>query len=62
MTKRLKTQRPSGLVTTDYESALRSITEVIARARREVARTVNAVLKATYWEIGRRVVELEQGG
>ncbi|MCY7275753.1 MAG: PDDEXK nuclease domain-containing protein [Phormidesmis sp. CAN_BIN44] len=31
-------------------------------ARRAAARSVNAVMTATYWEIGRRIVELEQRG
>lgn len=31
-------------------------------ARRAVARAVNSVMTATYWEIGRRIVEVEQGG
>lgn len=29
---------------------------------RTSARTVNSILTATYWEIGRRIVEFEQGG
>jgi hypothetical protein len=32
------------------------------QARRSAARAVNAVLTATSWEIGRRLVEFEQGG
>lgn len=31
------------------------------RARRTVARTVNSILAATYWEIGRRIVEFDEG-
>ncbi|MBD3886655.1 hypothetical protein IFO70_33895 [Phormidium tenue FACHB-886] len=31
-------------------------------ARRATARSVNAIMTATYWEIGRRIVELEQRG
>ena len=31
-------------------------------ARRSSARAVNALMTATYWEIGRRIVEFEQGG
>jgi DUF1016 N-terminal domain len=27
-----------------------------------VARSINAAMTATYWEIGRRIVEFEQGG
>jgi predicted nuclease of restriction endonuclease-like (RecB) superfamily len=31
-------------------------------ARRASARTVNAIMTATYWEMGRRIVEFEQAG
>jgi hypothetical protein len=30
------------------------------QSRRRAARVVNGVLTATYWEIGRRIVEFEQ--
>jgi predicted nuclease of restriction endonuclease-like (RecB) superfamily len=35
---------------------------LLEEARRSAARTVNAIMTATYWEIGRRIVEYEQGG
>ncbi len=31
-------------------------------ARRNAARNVNSIMTATYWKIGRRIVEHEQGG
>jgi predicted nuclease of restriction endonuclease-like (RecB) superfamily len=34
----------------------------LEHARRTAARAVNGILTATYWEVGRRVVEFEQGG
>jgi predicted nuclease of restriction endonuclease-like (RecB) superfamily len=34
----------------------------VESARRFSARSVNAVMTATYWEIGRRIVEVEQRG
>ncbi len=36
--------------------------ELLEQARRTTVRAVNSVLTATYWEIGRRIVEFEQGG
>ncbi|MBW1706328.1 MAG: hypothetical protein JRJ86_14350 [Deltaproteobacteria bacterium] len=33
---------------------------LIKEARRVSARTVNAIMTATYWEIARRIVESEQ--
>ncbi len=38
------------------------IAELLEAARRTSARAVNAIMTATYWEIGRRIVEFEQAG
>lgn len=38
------------------------IVELLESARRAAARSVNALMTASYWEIGRRIVEFEQGG
>jgi hypothetical protein len=46
----------------EYERLLSSIAELLDRARQRAAKSVNAVLTATYWSIGRRLVEYEQGG
>ena len=35
---------------------------LLESARHTAARAVNAVMTATYWEIGRRIVEVEQRG
>ena len=35
---------------------------MLEEARRSAARSVNAILTTIYWEIGRRLVEFEQGG
>jgi hypothetical protein len=45
-----------------YDRVLTGMVELLASARRAAARTVNAVMTATYWEMGRRIVEVEQGG
>ena len=39
-----------------------SIVQLLEEARRAAARNVNALMTASYWEIGRRIVEAEQGG
>ena len=46
----------------EYGGLLTGISKLLDRARRMSARTVNNILTATYWEIGRRIVEYEQGG
>jgi predicted nuclease of restriction endonuclease-like (RecB) superfamily len=38
------------------------ISGLLEQARRTAARSVNSILTATYWEIGRRIVEYELGG
>src|SRR4030095_578094 len=46
----------------DYGSVHDDIVALLEAARRAAARSVNALMTATYWEIGRRIVEFEQGG
>ena len=45
-----------------YTSVLTEILELMQQARYTAARSVNSIMTATYWEIGRRIVEYEQGG
>jgi predicted nuclease of restriction endonuclease-like (RecB) superfamily len=45
-----------------YSDVLASMVDLLESARRASARAVNCVMTATYWEIGRRIVELEQEG
>ena len=45
-----------------YHDVLADISELLEQARRSAAKAVNSLLAATYWEVGRRIVELEQGG
>jgi predicted nuclease of restriction endonuclease-like (RecB) superfamily len=46
----------------DYSGIRSDIVALLESARRAAARSVNALMTATYWEIGRRIVEFEQGG
>lgn len=46
----------------DYDAVLSGVVELLEEARRMAARAVNSVMTATYWEIGRRIVEFEQKG
>ncbi|MGM9426298.1 PDDEXK nuclease domain-containing protein [Hydrogenophaga sp. MI9] len=45
-----------------YTAVHGDIVALLEEARRAAARSVNALMTASYWEIGRRIVELEQGG
>jgi predicted nuclease of restriction endonuclease-like (RecB) superfamily len=58
--KKLKTA--ASVVTGEYSGLVSGVGELLDAARRASVRTVNAFMTATYWEIGRRIVEFEQGG
>lgn len=45
-----------------YDGLLGDVVELLAEARQTSARAVNSLMTATYWEIGRRIVEFEQEG
>lgn len=47
---------------TAYGEIHSGIVELLEAARRAAVRSVNALMTASYWEIGRRIVEFEQGG
>jgi predicted nuclease of restriction endonuclease-like (RecB) superfamily len=46
----------------DYDAMLNHVVRLIDEARRASARTVNALMTATYWLIGQHIVEFEQAG
>lgn len=45
-----------------YDAILSEIIDLLESARQASARTVNTIMTAAYWQIGRRIVELEQKG
>jgi len=55
-----KTRKP--VIMEDYDGLLSGVISLIDEARRVSSRTINAIMTATYWEIGRRIVESEQAG
>lgn len=46
----------------DYKGLLGGVSLLLNEARSAAARSVNAILTITYWEIGQRIVEFEQDG
>jgi len=48
--------------TPDYDAVLADVVVLVEAAKHASARAVNALLTATYWGIGRRIVEQEQHG
>jgi predicted nuclease of restriction endonuclease-like (RecB) superfamily len=47
---------------TGYNTIHTGIVELLEKARRSAIRSINSIMTATYWEIGRRLVEFEQKG
>jgi predicted nuclease of restriction endonuclease-like (RecB) superfamily len=45
-----------------YPALLKHLSSLLDSARRASARAVNSLMTATYWKIGRRIVEFEQKG
>jgi predicted nuclease of restriction endonuclease-like (RecB) superfamily len=46
----------------NYEAIRAGIAELLQTARQMAARSVNSLMTASYWEIGRRIVRFEQRG
>ena len=49
-------------ITDNYSKIRAGIVELLKAARSSAARNVNTLMTATYWEIGRRIVQSEQAG
>lgn len=48
--------------TTDYSSLVDQIGELLLSGRKKAGQAVNTILLQTYWQIGKYIVEFEQGG
>lgn len=62
MVEKLKKSLDINSLDKDYNHLLKNVVELLEEARRTSARSVNSIMTATYWEVGRRIVELEQNG
>ena len=52
----------TAVIPPNYVTIRAGIVELLKSARSAAARNVNSIMTATYWEIGRRIVELDQAG
>jgi hypothetical protein len=50
------------IIPDNYHNIRAEIVELLKAARSTAARNVNSIMTATYWEIGRRIVEQELKG
>jgi Uncharacterized conserved protein len=48
--------------TNSYTSLKKEISQLLIAGREQAGRAVNTILVQTYWQIGRHIVEFEQGG
>jgi hypothetical protein len=62
MAKRRKSTDLTRTPRTEYDGLVSGISDLLEHARRSAVRSLNGILTATYWEVGRRIVEFEQGG
>ena len=60
--KSRKLKAPARTLDPGYGALVAGISDLLDHARRSSARAVNGILTASYWEIGRRIVEFEQRG
>jgi hypothetical protein len=45
-----------------YDALIGGISQVLDAGRSQAAWTLNSIVSAAYWEVGRRIVEFEQAG
>ena len=57
-----KRKAPDRSIEPTYDAVLADVVGLVDAARHAVVRASNAVMTATYWSIGRRIVEHEQHG
>lgn len=62
MTAKPSKSKKSRARTDHYNTILAEVVGLLEAARHLAARSVNSVMTTTYWQIGRRIVEAEQGG
>src|ERR1700722_6611387 len=56
------TNKRTNLAERSYSQFFTEVAELLEQAKKYSARSVNAIMTRTYWEVGRRIVEHEQHG
>jgi predicted nuclease of restriction endonuclease-like (RecB) superfamily len=60
--RKISRNKQSSAPASSYDAMLSGVVELLEQARRTSARAVNTIMTTTYWDVGRRIVEYEQGG
>jgi hypothetical protein len=55
-------KKGSEIVADDYNVLLKDVSTLLEAGRKGAARSVNTIMAVTYWHVGKRIVEHEQGG
>jgi len=55
-------KKGSEIVADDYKCLLKDVSTLLEAGRKGAARSVNTIMAVTYWHVGKRIVEHEQGG
>jgi len=50
------------LLTNEYSKLVSNIKQILEQGRNKAYQSINHVLTKTYWDVGRQIVEFEQGG
>ncbi|MBI3409593.1 MAG: DUF1016 domain-containing protein [Planctomycetes bacterium] len=58
----MKVAQPVNQALPGYDAVFGGVVELLEEARTASARAVNVFITATYWEVGRRIVEYQQAG
>lgn len=61
-TRKTLAKKTTPTKTAGYERLFADVSQVVDEARRSTVRSVNAIMTASYWLVGRRIVEAEQAG
>ncbi len=62
MAKKKAKAEPVLPVAVEYDGLVARISSLLEQGRRATVSATNAILTATYWNVGRQIVEYEQGG
>ncbi|KAF0153114.1 MAG: hypothetical protein FD143_554 [Ignavibacteria bacterium] len=58
----MKSRKQNSVVKKSYSSLIEDIGELLKTGRKQFYISANTILVHTYWQIGKRIVEFEQGG
>ena len=52
----------SAITVKGYDNLVGNVSQILEMGRRQAVWSLNTIMSAVYWEIGRQIVEFEQSG